>query len=96
MKRDLKIFGIGGHNCKSVVEKVEILLDGELDKETECQLIKEINKCPSCLEHYAIDDAFKKFVKNKIDRKNCTKDLKDEILNKIKHIDTESEDAIEP
>ncbi|MEZ5006956.1 MAG: hypothetical protein R2728_02775 [Chitinophagales bacterium] len=92
MKRVLKIFGIGGHNCKDVVEKVEFLLDGELDKETEARLIKEINRCPSCLEHYAIDDAFKKFVKTKLDRKCCTDGLKSEILEKIKNLDAELED----
>ena len=90
MKRILKIFGIGGHNCKEIVEKVEILLDGELDKATQEKLIKEIKRCPSCLEHYEIDEAFKKFVCQKLERKNCTNGLKAEILDKIKNIDAEN------
>ena len=92
MKRLLKVFGIGGHNCKDVVEKVEILLDGELDNETEQHLIREINKCPACLEHYNIDKAFKEFVNKKVERKCCAQTLKSEILNKIKTMDLE-EDA---
>ena len=91
MKKLLKIFGIGGHNCKDVVEKVEILLDGELDKASEEHLIQEINRCSSCLEHYNIDKAFKEFVYNKVERKCCTEPLKTEILNKIKTIDLEDE-----
>ncbi len=83
----MKIFGVGGHNCKDVAEKVEILLDGELDKEAEQHLIKEINKCSSCLEHYNIDKAYKEFIHNKMERKCCTDKLKSEILNQIKSIE---------
>ena len=86
MKKVLKMFGLGGHKCKDVAEKLEMLLDGELDQATETQLIKEIKKCPACLEHYEIDEAFKKFVCNKVKRKNCTKNLKEEILEKIKNM----------
>lgn len=89
MKRVFKFFGIGGHRCKEVAEKVEILLDGELDKATEEQLIKEINRCPSCLEHYKIDEAFKKLMHEKVERKCCTKSLRTEILEKIKNIEAE-------
>ncbi len=89
MKKVLKYFGIGGHNCKDVAEKLEILLDGELEKEYEERLILEIKRCPACLEHYDIDKAFKDFLYNKIERKCCTEGSKTEILEKIKQIQAE-------
>ncbi len=87
MKKAFKFFGMGGHRCKEVVKKIQILLDGELDKATEDQLIMEINRCPACLEHYKIDGAFKKLMHEKVERKCCTKSLKTEILEKIKNIE---------
>ena len=89
MKKALKFFGIGGHSCKEVVEKLEILLDGELDMKEEERLIADIKKCPACLEHYDIDKAFKDFLFNKIERKCCTEESKAEILSKLKQIEAE-------
>lgn len=94
MKRILKIFGIGGHNCKSIAEKLQVLLDGELDNEAEKMLIKDIRKCPACLEHYQIDKAFKEFVQRKVERKCCTETLKAEILAKISQISSTEEEEI--
>lgn len=91
MKKKVKIFGVGGHNCKDVAEKLEILLDGELDKDAEAYLIKDINRCSKCLEHYNIDKAFKEFVNKKVERRCCTDTLKSEILDKIKEISQEDE-----
>jgi anti-sigma factor (TIGR02949 family) len=91
MKRILKIFGVGGHNCKDVADKLEILLDGELNSEEEAFLIKDIKRCSACLEHYNIDKAFKEFVQKKVERKCCTETLKSEILDKIKTISLEDE-----
>lgn len=78
-----KYFGMSGHNCKAVAEKLEILLDGELGQAEEERLIAEIKSCPACLEHYEIDEAFKKLVCEKLQRKCCTEKLKAEILDKI-------------
>ena len=92
MKRLLKIFGMSGHSCKEVAEKLEILLDGELDRKDEASLIAEINKCPGCLEHYNIDKAFKEFLSKKTEKRCCTEKLKSEILDKIKDIAAEPGD----
>jgi anti-sigma factor (TIGR02949 family) len=91
MKKMMKIFGIGGHNCKDVADKLEILLDGELNNEEEDLLIRDIKRCSACLEHYNIDKAFKDFVQKKVERKCCTETLKSEILEKIKTISLEDE-----
>ena len=90
MNKLLKFFGMGGHNCREVIAKVEALIDGELDHETQERMIIEINRCPSCLEHYNIDAAFKEFVRQRVQRKCCAEKMKNEILEKIKDLDAET------
>ena len=88
MKRLLRFFGLGRrHNCREIVNKLGELIDGEVDPETEEQLIAEIKRCPACLEHYDLDVAFKDFLKKKMERKACAEKVKQEILEKIKTID---------
>ena len=87
MNKLSKFFGMGGHNCREVIDKVTELIDGELEDAQQEKLIKEINRCPSCLEHYKIDIAFKQFLKTRIQRKPCAEQMKQEILEKIKVID---------
>ena len=93
MSKLYKFFGMGGHNCREVIAKVEELIDGELDNASQEQLIIEINRCPSCLEHYNIDVAFKEFVNQRVQRKCCAEKMKAEILGKIKNIDPETNPA---
>jgi len=91
MSKLYKFFGMGGHNCREVIAKVEELIDGELNDVAQDRLIKEINRCPSCLEHYNIDKAFKEFVNERVQRKCCAQRMKEEILQKIKNFDAEQE-----
>ncbi|MCP4121321.1 MAG: hypothetical protein GY751_06170 [Bacteroidetes bacterium] len=89
MNKLYKFFGMGGHNCREVIAKVEELIDGELDNASQERLIREINRCPACLEHYNIDVAFKEFVHKRVQRKCCAEKMKSEILSKIKSINLE-------
>ena len=89
MNKIFKFFGMGSHNCREVISKVEELIDGELDDASQEKLIIEINRCPACLEHYNIDIAFKEFVNSRLRRKCCAESMKSEILGKIRDFDEE-------
>lgn len=90
-KKVLKYFGMGGHNCRDVVDKLEELIDGEVDEHTQQRLITEIKRCPACLEHYHLDKAFKDFLQTKTHRKCCASEVKQSILQRIRAIDEEEE-----
>lgn len=89
MNRTSKFYGMGGHDCRDVIAKVEELIDGELDTATQERLIREIEKCPSCLQHYDLDKSFKEFVSTRVERKCCAERIKQEILEKIKNYSPE-------
>jgi anti-sigma factor (TIGR02949 family) len=57
------------HNCKALLEKVILALDGELTTAEEQQLLKEVEECPSCFKKYHIEKSFKDFLASKIERK---------------------------
>ena len=70
-----------GHDCIETLKKLELLLDGELTKAEEDNLIVEINKCPGCLKHYKVEQSFKEFVKNR-----CRKKVDPELVSNIRHL----------
>ncbi len=71
------------HDCKQVLNKVRLALDGELTDAEEKALADELNKCDCCLEHYEIEESFKKFICDKIKRKEVSVSLIQEIRNNI-------------
>lgn len=60
------------HNCKSILEKVILTLDGEITPAEEHQLLQEIEQCPSCLRKYHIEKSFKDFLASRIERKSAS------------------------
>ena len=71
-----------GHNCMKTLKNLQTLLDGELTKVEEDQLIEEINKCPECLKHYKVEQSFKDFVKHRC-RKKVDPNLVRNIWDKV-------------
>ena len=74
------------HDCCNVLSKVFLALDGELSPEEEKEFLEEINRCSYCLEQYHIEQAFKKFLSQKITRRSTSSALISEIKEKIKSI----------
>ena len=77
-------FNSNQHCCQEIIEKVSLILDGEVIPKEEQQLIKEIQKCPSCLEKFHIEEAFKEFLTKKINRQKVSLALIQSIKEKIK------------
>lgn len=75
------------HDCRNFVKKVFLVLDGELPEADTRLFINDIERCKACLEHYQIEKAFKEFITRKIERRNCTDSLKQNILSQIRNID---------
>jgi mycothiol system anti-sigma-R factor len=71
------------HNCRETIKKVMLALDGELSAEEELRFMHDIKICSHCLEKYNIEKEFKLFLCSKVQKKNCTEDLKNKIRAQI-------------
>ena len=72
------------HDCRNFVEKVFLVLDGELPEQERNLFITDIQRCKGCLEHYHIEKTFKEFLVAKVSRKECTEKLKNDIITQVK------------
>ncbi len=72
------------HDCRNFVEKVFLVLDGELPEKERNLFITDIQRCKGCLEHFHIEKTFKEFLVAKVSRKECTEKLKNDIINQVK------------
>ena len=72
------------HDCSQVMSKVLLALDGELNKAEEEQLMKELQDCSCCLEHFQIEKSFKEFLCARLKRTCCLEKLATEIKGSIK------------
>lgn len=76
------------HDCKNFVQKVFLVLDGELNNSEQQNFIMDIERCKYCLEHYQIEREFKEFVAKGIERKNCSETLRTSIIAQIREIES--------
>ncbi|MCP9273868.1 mycothiol system anti-sigma-R factor [Mycolicibacterium arenosum] len=51
--------------CASVIAEVWTLLDGECTAETRDKLKQHLDECPTCLQHYGIEDRIKRLISTK-------------------------------
>lgn len=72
------------HNCTNCFSDIQLLLDGELNRHRENQLLQEINDCPSCMSFYNTQSKFKKVISTTISRRSCGDDLKDALRLRIR------------
>jgi len=72
------------HDCKEVISKVNAVLDGELSTDEEKRFLDQVNCCPSCLKKYKIEQSFKKFLVQKIEKKCISTNLIETIKMKIR------------
>jgi hypothetical protein len=73
------------HTCNTFSDKVVLYLDGGLDKQEERDLLAEMKGCPTCLEKYSKEKAFRTFMRSKISRKKVSPALIQSIKDKIRH-----------
>jgi anti-sigma factor (TIGR02949 family) len=71
------------HSCKELLARVALAIDGEMTKEEEASFLAEIKQCSYCLEKYQIENSFKQFLCNKVNKKECSGSLITEIRNRI-------------
>ena len=73
------------HDCKEVVTHFNMLLDGALNPKEEQNVMCELQRCIHCLEEYNLEEKYRNFLKDKIDKKSvspeCIEKIKD-LLNK--------------
>jgi len=70
------------HDCKEVVTHFNMLLDGALNPKEEQDVMCELQRCIHCLEQYNLEEKYRKFLKERIEKKSCTP----ECIAKIKNI----------
>ncbi len=69
---------------RDLQDKISLLVDGELDRPAERDLLKKIQSCEETLQLYKNQVAYKKMVSEKITRKCCGEDLKEALRSKIR------------
>jgi anti-sigma factor (TIGR02949 family) len=71
------------HDCSSVIQRVNLALDGELTQTEMQNFLGELNRCDHCLKTYNIEKSFKDFLISKLDRKMMPQDARQSIREKI-------------
>lgn len=72
------------HNCKELSADISLLLDGELNRHAEQQLLAEIENCSVCKQYYNSHASYKTNVSLKVVRMSCGEDLKEVLRAKIR------------
>lgn len=72
------------HNCNELISEISLLLDGELNRHAEQQLLDEIDSCSKCKQYYNNHVAYKKTVSQKLTRMSCGEDFKEALIAKIR------------
>jgi hypothetical protein len=78
------VSAFSNHSCSNFTERVELYLDGALDKQQERVLLTELRSCPTCLEKFSKEQAFRNFIKHKVSRKKVSPEFVQSIKDKIR------------
>lgn len=70
--------------CESIIQKLEELLDGELEADKEKEVLEMINNCNYCLEQYNIERSFKDIIKKGFEKFKISNNLLDTVRNNLK------------
>ena len=69
--------------CEEIIDKLEQLLDGELDVDREKDFLEKVNNCQYCLEQYKIEKSFRSLIKKGFQNVQLSSDLVQTIKAKI-------------
>lgn len=72
--------------CEDIISKLEQLLDGELDKDREKEVVEMVNNCQYCLEQYKIELSLRQLIKTGFHNMMVSNSLVNGIRNKIKSV----------
>ncbi|HUH75664.1 MAG TPA: hypothetical protein VLZ75_14815 [Chitinophagales bacterium] len=72
------------HSCKEIKTKIELYLDGELDRYSKQEVDNIISECPFCKNEFENQSSLKQIIHIGLKRKECTDHLKMNIVNKIR------------
>lgn len=75
------------HDCKEILKKVFLVLDGEMSEKDEKAFLREVTNCPECLEAFSIEKKFKEFLISKIEKRQVSPAIIATIREKIKEIE---------
>ena len=73
-------------NCEEIQSKVQSLLDGDMCKEEAKAFLEYMESNPVCKEHLANYQNLRKLICEKVERKCCKEELKNNILEKINEL----------
>ena len=59
------------HNCKDVVSQFNLMLDGELNPKEEQNVMCELQRCMHCLQEYNLEEKYRKFIQERVQKKPC-------------------------
>lgn len=74
------------HSCSETQEKIQLLIDGELDRHTKMDVEQIIDRCPFCRDYYQSQQQFKTLLHVSLRRKSCGEQFKNNVMNKIRGI----------
>lgn len=72
------------HSCKEVQSKIQLLIDGELNRFEASEIKQIVETCPFCGEAFQQQRQFRKIINSNVERKCCGSQLRSSILNKIR------------
>lgn len=72
------------HSCKEIQSKIELYLDGELDRYTRQKVEDLVAECPICKTEYDNQSSLKRILNVGLKRKECTDQLRKNIVSKIR------------
>lgn len=72
------------HSCMENQEKIQLLMDGELDRHSAADVMEIIDRCPFCKEYYQSQQQYKRLMHVSLQRRSCGEQLKTNIVSKIR------------
>ena len=57
------------HDCQDVVTQFNLMLDGALNQKEEQTVMCELQRCMHCLEEYNLEEKYRLFVKDRVEKK---------------------------
>lgn len=72
--------------CPEIIQKVFLVLDGEMNHKEEKEFLEHLEGCPHCLEMYQIEKSFKEFLCSKVKKKKINSSLLISIKQKVQSL----------
>lgn len=72
------------HNCKEVVSQFNMMLDGELNPKEEQDVMCELQRCMHCLQEYNLEEKYRKFIQERVEKKCLPSTFMDKLKNTIR------------